>query len=147
MNCFKHRDPLNFQACNQLEIATHIEMVASMLRFDAARLMKTALAGTSTEKFMNIIQGTFGGIDPASMRQEFDLPDELEEEEEELLAQIEDPLTAETSIPSTSTLSKAMKRKTSDPSDISPPPKATRSSSKGICSLADATIVYPLSLD
>ena len=118
-----------------------------MLRFDAAHLMKTALTGTSTEKFTNIIQGAFGGIDPASMHGEFDLPDEPEEEEEELLAQIEDPPTAETSIPSTSTLSKAMKRKTSDPSDISLPPKATRSSSKGICSLADATIVYPLSLD
>ena len=59
MNHFKHCDPLNFQACNQLEVATHIEMVASILRFDAARLMKTALAGTSTEKFTNIIQGAF----------------------------------------------------------------------------------------
>ena len=76
-----------------------------MLRFDAAHLMKTALAGTSTEKFTNIIQGAFGGIDPPSMRREFDLPDEPEEEDEELLAQIEDPPTAETSIPSTSTLS------------------------------------------
>ena len=40
---------LMFQACNQLEIATHIEMVASMLRRDAVKLIKAALAGTKTE--------------------------------------------------------------------------------------------------
>ena len=122
-------------------------MVASMLRFDAAWLMKTALAGTSMERFTDVIQGAFGGIDPASIQKEIDLPDEPEEEEEEFLTQMEDPPTSKTSTASTSTLSKAMKHKSSEPSDTPFLSKVTRSSSKGVCSLSEVTIIYPSTLD
>ena len=79
--------------------------------------MKTTLAGTSTDWFMDVIQGAFSGIDPASVQKELDIPDEPEEEEEELLAQMEDPPTTKTSTPSTSTLSKAVKHKVGESSN------------------------------
>ena len=44
-----------------MELATHIEMTAGMLRLDAIRLMKAVLAGTSTNKFHDVMEGAFGG--------------------------------------------------------------------------------------
>ena len=86
-----------FQACNQLEIATHIEMTASLLQHDANNIIKTALAGTQTKKFTDVMEAAFGGDDrPVSAP-----TDESEEEEEE-----EPEATAE---PGTSTLSKTLK--------------------------------------
>ena len=60
---------------------------------------------------------------------------------------MEDPSTTETSVPSTSTLSKAMKHKSSETLDMPISPKITRSSTKGVCSLSEATIIYPSTSD
>ena len=52
---------LHFQACNQLELACHIEMTASRLRLDAVHLLKTVLVGTNTKNFTDVLEATFGG--------------------------------------------------------------------------------------
>ena len=61
-----------FQAFNQLEIATHVEMVASLLCHDAIRLIKTVLAGTVTAHFTDVIKGVFGEEEPAAVREAFE---------------------------------------------------------------------------
>ena len=58
---------ISLQAFNQLEIATHVEMVVALLRHDAAHLIKTTLVGTATAKFMDIIEGVFAGDEPPSV--------------------------------------------------------------------------------
>ena len=78
-HCFTH----SLQAFNQLEIATHIEMVASMLRRDATRIIKTVLAGTGTEKLTNVLEATFGEEEPPKLRKAYKEALEEEEEEEE----------------------------------------------------------------
>ena len=47
---------LIFQACNQLELATHIEMSASLLRFNAIHLVKGVLARTETKKLQDVLE-------------------------------------------------------------------------------------------
>ena len=71
------------QACNQLELATHIEVTASLLRKDAIAIIKTALAGTQTERFVNVIEAAFvsdevkaGIIDQGDTFDEEDIKDE-----------------------------------------------------------------------
>ena len=75
-----------FQTCNQLEIATHIELVASMLRRDAVKLMKAALVGTKTERFINVIEAAFveEGVTAATTTDPSFPAEEAEEEEEEV---------------------------------------------------------------
>ena len=100
-HCFTH----SLQAFNQLEIATHIEMVASKLRRDATRIIKTVLAGTATEKLTNVLEAAFGEEEPPELRKAYEEALEEEEEEEE-----EGPI--EELAPSTS---KGGKRKQSAP--------------------------------
>ena len=51
---------LYFQAFNQLEISCHVEKTALLLREDAVKVMKTALAGTATTKFIDVMEAVFG---------------------------------------------------------------------------------------
>ena len=78
-HCFTH----SLQAFNQLEIATHIEMVASKLCRDATRIIKTVLAGTATEKLTNVLEAAFGEEEPPELRKAYEEALEEEEEEEE----------------------------------------------------------------
>ena len=54
-----NRWPLCLQACNQLEIAAHIEMMATMLKRDVVAIMKVALAGTETSRFTDVMEAAF----------------------------------------------------------------------------------------
>ena len=110
---------LIFQACNQLELATHIEMSASLLCLNAIRLMKGVLAGTKTKKLQDVLEAAFceQGVEGDDY-----IPDEEEEEKE-----------AEQEA-STSTGVKCK----------APPPTPTAKRSKvGICALSDAVVHYP----
>ena len=109
---------LIFYACNQLELATHIEMSASLLRLNAIRLMKGVLAGTKTKKLQDVLEAAFceQGVEGDDY-----IPDEEEEEEE-----------AEQEA-STST---GVKHK-------APPTPTAKCSKVGICALSDAVIHYP----
>ena len=51
---------LFYQAFNQLEISVHVEKTALLLREDAIKVMKTALAGTATTKFLDVMEAVFG---------------------------------------------------------------------------------------
>jgi len=142
-------------------------MMASMLRFDATRMMKAALAGTQTKRLIDVLQGAFGTIDPASLPHSMVSPTEEEEEQEEgeeesdrleeskeegddtSLAPIAtDAPSTSTSAP-TATLSRALKRK------APPPPSGMKRSRTagvkgpqvGICSLSDAQPIYPSTAD
>ena len=90
------------QACNQLELATHIEMTASLLRQDAIAVIKTALAGTQTDRLVNILKAAFVCEEKSSLLSSDPLGEE--EEEEALLSEHNKASGA-----STSTLSKALK--------------------------------------
>ena len=106
-----------FQACNQLEIATHIEMVASMLRRDAVKLIKVALVGTKTERFVGVIEAAFveEGVAAAIVTDPSFPAEEAEEEEEEVdLIASSSTTPAELEQP---TLSKALKWKLPPSSD------------------------------
>ena len=104
-------------------------MTASLLRRDANNIIKTALAGTQTKKFTDIMEAAFGGDDrPVSAS-----TDESEEEEED-----ESEATAE---PGASTLSKALKRKAPASSDV------TKRAKLSICALKDAEAYYPNKAD
>ena len=130
----------SLQACNQLEIATHIEMVAAMLKFDAARLMKAALAGTATKRFTDVIQGAFKGVDPEALRKQLDIDEEEEEEGDEAMEEgIEEP-TDNTPTSSTAPVTCSRKRKATTQLETSSS-KSTKN--KGVCALSDATEVYP----
>ena len=133
------------QACNQLKIATHIEMVTSLLCCNAAKLMKAVLAGTKTKHFTDIIEAAFIGDEVKSQPDiEKDLPEEAEEEEEEEPEEGEvEPLDQ----PSTSTLSKAMKRKAPAPTETSSEKVRVLGKRTGCCKLCDATPLYPSTVD
>ena len=49
-----------FQACNQLEIACLVKQTALNLRWDAVKVMKAALTGTATTKFVDVLEAAFG---------------------------------------------------------------------------------------
>ena len=120
-------------------------MVASMLRRDAARLMKAVLAGTKTKHFTDVIEAAFVG-DEAKLQPDIkkDLPEEAEEEEEEEPEEgkIETP-----EQPSTSTLSKAMKRKAPAPTETGSEKVRVLGKRTGCCKLRDATPLYPTTVD
>ena len=134
-----------FQACNQLEIATHIEMVASMLRRDAVKLIKVALAGTKTERFVGVIEAAFveEGV-AAAIVTDPSFPAEEAEEEEEEVDLIASSSTTPTELEQP-TLSKALKRKLPSPSDE--PKHRVLGKRTSICLLSDATPYYPTTWD
>ena len=116
-------------------------MVASMLRRDAARLMKVALAGTMTSRLVEVVEAAFGTT-------EAEKRDDIEEEEGLEESVIPDTPSStpisEVATPSTSTSeatpSTVPKRKASP----TPSTKGKRGkSTAGICSLADAKRIYP----
>ena len=114
------------QACNQLELATHIEMLASLLRLNAIKTMKSILAGTAANKLQDVLEAAFGGEDEDD---EDYIPEDQPEDE-----------------PSTSQgeSSTAMKQKA--------PPTTSASKHKtghkgGICALSDASCYYPTTSD
>ena len=131
-----------------MELATHIEMTASMLRRDAAMIMKTALAGTRTSRLVDVIEAAFVGDEgQVSSRRETvfdeldDIPDDELDQALEETAEDETPKEKDTA----STLSKAMKRKL--PADEAGPSSkkasSTHPSKGGVCSLKDATAYFP----
>ena len=97
----------SLQACNQLELATHIEMTASLLHQDAITVIKTALAGTQTDHLVNILEAAFVGEEKSSLLSSNPLGEEEEEEDKALEALLSEHSKA--SGASTSTLSKALK--------------------------------------
>ena len=119
-------------------------MVASMLRRDAARLMKAVLARTKTKHFTDIIKAAFVG-DEVKLQPdtEKELPEEAEEEEEEEPEEGEEAPKQ----PSTSTLSKAMKHKAPAPTDTGSEKVRVLGKRTGCCELRDATPLYPTTVD
>ena len=120
------------QAFNQLEIATHVEMVASMLCRDATRMIKTVLVGTATEKLTSVVEAVFGGDEPPELQ---NIYDEVPEEEEE-----EEPSQEEVAAPSTSKGGKCKQTPLSTP-------KGAKSSKSGPFSLENAQVYYPTTAD
>ena len=118
---------IHFQVFNQLEIATHVEMVASLLRRDFCRIIKTVLAGTTTSRFTDVIKSAFGGEEAADVREAYEEACEEEDDDEEGT----EPMELEAST------SEGAKRKQS-----SAPPKCKLPRTEG-CSLEDATVYYP----
>ena len=117
---------IQFQAFNQLEIATHVEMVASLLRRDSCRSIKTVLAGTATSRFTDVIESAFGGEEAADVQEAYKEAGEEEDDGEEGT----EPAESEAST------SEHTKRKQS-----SVPPKRELPRTEG-CSLEDATVYY-----
>ena len=73
------------QACNQLELATHIEMTASLLHQDAIAVIKVALASTHTDRLVNVLEAAFIGEESKSAPQASDPLGEEEEDEDKAL--------------------------------------------------------------
>ena len=102
------------QACNQLELATHIKITTSLLCEDAVVIIKTALAGTQTECFINVMEAAFvsdeakGGI--IDQGDTFDEEDIEDEDLEQIMENPEETL-------STSILTRALKCKLPPPSE------------------------------
>ena len=84
-------------------------MSASTIRLDAVRMIKTVLAGTATQRFLDVIEAVFGGEEEKSIRDEMEaeegIPLDVEEDDNDEEKE-EEP---EGDKASTSTLSKAMK--------------------------------------
>ena len=112
---------LIFQACNQLELATHIEMSASLLRLNAIRLMKGVLTGTETKKLQDVLEAAF--CEQGAEGDDY-IPDEEEEAEE---AEPEEEASTSTGV----------KHK------APPPTPAAKHSKVRICALSDAVVHYP----
>ena len=70
----------DLQALNQLEIATHIERTALTMRLDSIRTLKSALAGTATSKFTDVMEAVFGVEEEFAPELEEEDPDETEGE-------------------------------------------------------------------
>ena len=113
-----------------------------MLKFDAARLMKTVLAGTATKRFTDVIQGAFEGVDPEVLRKQLDIEEEDEEGDEAMEEGIEEP-TDDTPTSLIAPVTRSCKRKATAQLETSSS-KSTKN--KGVCALSDATEVYLLLL-
>ena len=126
---------IHLQACNQLEIAAHIEMTATMLKRDALAIMKAALAGTETSRFTDVLEAAF--VDDSKLPQPADDPlfeeDNDNDDDELLIKEKEAPKQPQAS---TSTLSTTLKHKI-------PATEEPSAKKGGICSLADAELCYP----
>ena len=82
-------------------------MTASLLHQDAIAVIKTALAGTQTDRLVNILEAAFVGEEKSSLLSSDPLGEEEEEEDKALEALLSEHSKA--SGASTSTLSKALK--------------------------------------
>ena len=63
-----------------LEIATHIERTALTMRLDSICTLKSALVGTTTSKFTDVMVAVFGVKEEFAPKLEEEEPDEAEEE-------------------------------------------------------------------
>ena len=110
-----------------------------MLRRDAVGIMKAALAGTKTTRFVNVMEAAFveDGVTNPSMDPTIP-PDDDEEDLEE--PQQEPP---ETDEPSTSTLTRAMKRKLPLPEEGAKKKPSAHPGKGGVCDLKLATPYFP----
>ena len=134
---------LHFQACNQLELACHIEMTASRLHLDAVRLIKTVLAGTATKNFTDVLEATFGGAsEPAHIEEEEEEDVEEEEEEPEKATERAEAEPSTSSAPTT----RSRKHPSSTPSEV-PTKKQPKRGPSQICKLKDASPIYPTVAD
>ena len=129
----------SFQACNQLEIATHIEITTSMLCRDAVGIMKAALAGTKTTRFTDVMEAAF--VEDGATVAQGDPDTQLEEEEEE--GYIEESPELQQSEPSTSTLTRAMKHKLPVPTEGIKKKPSAHPGKGGVCDLKFATPYFP----
>ena len=114
-------------------------MTASLLCKDAVAIIKTALAGTQTERFVNVMEAAFVSDEAKA---EIDQGDTLDEEnltDEDLEQIIENP--EET--PSTSTLTSALKCKLPPPTEEGKQKASSHPSKGGISMLEDATPLFP----
>ena len=124
------------QAFNQLKIATHMEMVASVLWCDAVKMIKMVLAGTATGRFTDVIEAAFGEDEPVKLQE---VPDEAAEEEEEEEEEMGQGASASTS--------KGGKRKSSTTPSTSSKCKPAHPSHGGLCHLDDAEVYFPTIAD
>ena len=131
----------SLQACNQLELATHIEMTASLLHQDAIAVIKTALAGTQTDRLVNILEAAFVGEEKSSLPSSDPLGEEKEEEDKALEALLSEHSKA--SGASTSTLSKALKQKLPPPSEEEAKRPPSHPSKGGVITLKEASPLFP----
>ena len=122
----------NLQALNQLEIATHIERTALAMRLDSICTLKSALAGTATSKFTDVMEAVFGVDEEFAPELE---KEELDEAEEEMPAEGVVTKGAEGD-PELST-SKGVKCKAS--SSAASKHKQSKPTKAGVCLLEDAT--------
>ena len=120
------------QAFNQLKIAMHMEMVASVLRHDAVKMIKTVLAGTATGHFTDVIETAFSEDEPVELQKVLDEAAEEEEEEEE---EMEQGASASTS--------KGGKCKSSTTPSTYSKCKPAHPSRGGLCHLDDAEVYFP----
>ena len=122
----------------------HVEMVASILRCDAACLIKTVLAGTATERFTDVIEAVFGPEEPRDVREAFEEAPDNEEEGEENKEEEEELADEAIAPPSTSTGTKRKRSSTVPSSGKHKPAHPTRG---GLCSLDTAQIYFPTTSD
>ena len=104
-----------------------------MLRRDVTHMIKTVLAGTTTEKLTSVVEVAFGGDEPPELQNIYDeVPEEEEEEEPSQPEEVAAPCT-----------SKGGKRKQTPFSA----PKGAKSSKSGPFSLENAQVYYPTTAD
>ena len=142
-----------FQACNQIEIACRVERNALLLREDAERVMKTALAWTATTKFTDMMEAVFGTdeneeeipeIKPTPAEEEEDIPQSMfitkaEADQEETAPEEEGA--------STSKATKRPASKAKGPGGKKSKHKTAAPSRSGPFPIRDATAVYPKKSD
>ena len=114
-----------------------------MLKFDAARLMKAALAGTATKRFTDVIEGAFEGVDPEALHKQLDVEEEEEDEDYVVEKGLEEQ-TDDTPTSSTAPATRSKKRKATTPPKTS---AAKSAKNKGVCALSDAADIFPTMTD
>ena len=116
-------------------------MTASLLCKDAVAVIKTALAGTQAECLINVLEAAFVGDEAKIISGvEGDTLDEEEVEDEHLEQMMEN---LETETPSTSTLSKMLKRKLPPPTKEGKKKAFIHPKKGGVSTLKDVTPLFP----
>ena len=118
-------------------------MTASLLHQDAIAVMKAALAGTRTDRLIDVLETAFMGEESKMTTQASDPLGEKEEDEDQALEAL---LTEHSQLEegaSTSTLSKALKHKMPPPSDIEVKQPPSHPSKSGVVNLKEATPLFP----
>ena len=109
----------SLQACNQLEIACHVEQTALNLQWDAVHVMKAALVGTATTKFLDVLEFAFREEEdeelapeliPTEVEPEEDLPKEAMTSKEEADVEFDQPSTSRKCTTRSSTKQSPVKR-------------------------------------